>query len=177
MENQLLETERLILRPFMEEDIEPTYQMNLDPEVSKYTGDGGVVDRAEIERRITEDVMGDYRKHGFGRLAVTLKTENILIGFCGLKYLDDLDVVDLGYRLNRNYWGQGFATEAAKVCLDFGFKKLNLSQIIGLVLPENIASIRVLDKLGFRFEKEFEQYDLLVRQYARSNLERDESID
>lgn len=177
MKNQILETERLILRPFVEEDIEPTYQMNLDPAVTKYTGDGGVVDQAEIERRITEDVMGDYQKYGFGRLAVILKTKNTFIGFCGLKFLDDLDEVDLGYRFNRDHWGQGFATEAGKVCLDFGFEKLKLSQIIGLVLPENIASIRVLDKLGFRFEKEFEQDDLLLRQYAISNLESDEYTD
>ena len=68
--------------------------MNLDAEVSKYTGDGGVVSKEEIERRITENVLGDYKKYGYGRLAVELKEENKFIGFTGLKYLDDMDEVD-----------------------------------------------------------------------------------
>ena len=80
-----LETDRLLLRPFTEQDIEPAYRMNLDRDVSAYTGDGGVVSREEIERRITEDVLGDYQKYGYGRLAVELKAEGSFIGFAGLK--------------------------------------------------------------------------------------------
>ena len=68
-----LETERLLLRPHTLADVEPSYRMNLDSEVSRFTQDGGVVDRAEIERRIRENVLGDYAKYGFGRLAVVLK--------------------------------------------------------------------------------------------------------
>jgi len=85
--NLFIETERLLIRPFKMEDIEPSYVMNLDAEVSKYTGDGGVVSKKEIERRIVENVFGDYEKYGFGRLAVELKGENKFIGFAGLKYL------------------------------------------------------------------------------------------
>ena len=69
----IIETERLLIRPFSLDDIEPSYAMNLDIEVSKYTGDGGVVSKKEIRRRIIEDVFGDYEKHGFGRLALNLK--------------------------------------------------------------------------------------------------------
>lgn len=161
-----IETERLILRPFTLEDIEASYQMNLDAEVSKYTGDGGVVSKEEVERRIKENVLGDYKKHGYGRLAVELKGESKFIGFAGLKYLEDLKEVDLGYRFMKQYWGKGIATEAAKACLDLGFNKLGLSRVIGMVLPENGASIRVLEKLGFQFEKEMMEDDLLVRVYS-----------
>ncbi|WP_051568675.1 GNAT family N-acetyltransferase [Crocinitomix catalasitica] len=87
--NLIIETERLLLRPFKLEDISPAYAMNLDAEVSQYKGDGGVVSKSEIERRIVENVFGDYEKYGFGRLAVELKEENKLIGFTGLKYLED----------------------------------------------------------------------------------------
>ena len=163
----ILHTPRLIIRPFTMADIEPSYQMNLDAEVSKYTGDGGVISKAELERRIVEDVMGDYRKHGFGRMAVGLNDGPDFIGFAGLKYLEDLDEVDLGFRFMSEYWGKGFATEAAKACLDYGFGELELKRIIGMVLPENGASIRVLEKCGFAFEKEIMEDGMLVQVYGR----------
>ncbi len=161
----LIETERLILRPFEMTDIAPAYLMNLDKEVSKYTGDGGIVSEKEIERRITQDVMGDYQKHGFGRLAVELKGQEKSIGFAGLKYLEDLDEVDLGYRLVQKHWGKGLATEAAKACLKLGFETLMLKKIIAMVLPENNSSIRVLEKVGFQFEKEIIEDGMLAKQY------------
>ncbi|UTW61664.1 GNAT family N-acetyltransferase [bacterium SCSIO 12741] len=157
-----LETERLILRPFDQEDIEPSYQMNLDAEVSRYTGDGGVVSREEVAHRIQENVLGDYRKHGFGRFAVELKGGPRFIGFAGLKYLPDWKEVDLGYRFMQDYWGQGLATEAGRACLKFGFETLHLSKIIAMALPENEGSVRVLQKLNFQFEKEIlEEGDLV----------------
>jgi [ribosomal protein S5]-alanine N-acetyltransferase len=164
--NLTIETERLLLRPFCLDDIEPSYVMNLDAEVSRYTADGGVVSREEIKRRIVENVFGDYEKYGFGRLAVELKTENKFIGFAGLKYLDDLKEVDLGYRFMKEYWGKGIATEAAKASVNFGFETLGLNKIVAMVLPENRSSIRVLEKLNFTFEKEFAEHDHLARLYS-----------
>lgn len=161
-----IETNRLIIRPFTEDDIEPSYQLNLDEEVSRFTGDGGVVNKAEIERRIKENVMGDYGKYGYGRLAVEWKENGQFIGFTGLKYLDDMDEVDLGYRFKRDYWGKGIATETGKICLDYGFNTLGLTRIIALVLPENVGSIRVLEKLDFEFEKEVMEDGLLAQQYV-----------
>ena len=161
-----IETERLIIRPFKMADIAPSYVMNLDTEVSRYTGDGGVVSKKEMERRIVEDVFGDYEKHGFGRLAVELKSENQFIGFTGLKYLEDMDEVDLGYRFMKAYWGKGIATESAKACLDLGFKTLGLDRIIAMVLPENLGSIRVLEKLNFEYEKDIIEDNLLARLYS-----------
>jgi RimJ/RimL family protein N-acetyltransferase len=161
-----IETERLLIRPFTMDDIEPSYQMNLDAEVSRYTGDGGVVSRDEIHRRIVEHVFADYQKHGFGRLAVELKSEKKFIGFAGLKYLEDMDEVDLGYRFLSAYWGRGFATEAAKACVNLGFDKLGLERMIAMVLPENSASIHVLEKLHFKFEKEVIEDGMLARVYG-----------
>ncbi|MFB6342084.1 GNAT family N-acetyltransferase [Saccharicrinis sp. FJH62] len=167
--NLIIETDRLLIRPINLDDIEPAYAMNLDADVSKYTGDGGVVSRKEIERRIKEDVLGDYEKYGFGRLAVELKGENEFIGFTGLKYLQELHEVDLGYRLMKKYWGRGIATEAARASLKLGFDKLGLKKILALVLPENSASIRVLDKLKFSFEKNIFEDNHRVRVYSIYN--------
>lgn len=161
-----IETSRLRLRPFTLQDVGPSYEMNLDPEVSRYTGDGGVISRAELERRIREDVLGDYAKYGYGRLAVEWKATGEWIGFAGLKYLPDLGEVDLGYRFLRRFWGKGIATEASRACLDYGFETLGLQRIIALVLHENAASIRVVEKLGFRYEKDIEEDGLWARQYV-----------
>jgi ribosomal-protein-alanine N-acetyltransferase len=149
----VIETKRLILRKFTLDDVEPSYKMNMDPIVSQFTGDGGVVSREEIHRRIEENVMGDYKKYGYGRLAVTLKSTGEFIGFAGLKYLDDMDEVDLGYRFIQEVWGQGIATEACTPLIKYGFEELGLKSIIAMVLPENKASIRVLEKLNFVFDK------------------------
>jgi len=165
LSNFRIETDRLIIRPFEERDISSSYKMNLDPEVSKYTGDGGVVSKTEIERRIKEHVFGDYKIYGFGRFAVELKSTGEFIGFTGLKYLDDMDEVDIGFRFMSQYWGKGYATESALPCIEYGFKTLGLKSIIGLVLPENKGSINVLKKLGFKFEKEVMEDGELAHKY------------
>ena len=146
-----IETQGLQLRPFELSDIIPAYEMNLDAQVSQFTGDGGVVSKEEIERRISEDVLGDYKKYGFGRLALEWKEHKKFIGFTGLKYLGDTSEVDLGYRLLREYWGRGIATEAGRACLELGFLKLELEKIIAMTLPGNLKSENVLQKLGMQF--------------------------
>ncbi len=118
------------------DDVHASYEMNLDPSVSRYTHDGGVVSLEEIERRIREDVLGDYSKHGYGRFAVTLKDTGEFIGFCSIKYLEDHKLNDLGYRLKRDYWGNGYATEASKASLEYGFNTLDLTEIFAFVLPK-----------------------------------------
>ncbi|MFK8038719.1 MAG: GNAT family N-acetyltransferase [Crocinitomicaceae bacterium] len=163
--NLIFETDRLLIRPFKLADIEPAYMMNLDAEVSLYTGDGGIVSKDETKRRIIEDVFGDYKKYGYGRLAVELKSEKKFIGFTGLKYLEDLKTVDLGFRFMKDYWGKGIATESAKACIDFGFNALHLNEIIAMVLPDNKGSVNVLKKLNFKYEKEFQEDNLMVNLY------------
>lgn len=161
-----IETERLLIRPFTVEDIEPAYQMNLDAEVNRYTADGGVVSKQEVERRIVENVIGDYTKYGYGRLAVEWKADKKFIGFTGLKYLEDMKEVDLGYRFVQAYWGRGIATEAGRASVKLGFEALGLSKIIALVLPENTGSTRVLEKLHFKYESDYVEEDLVAQLFA-----------
>lgn len=163
--NLYIETERLILRPFTIDDIVASYQLNLDKDVSRYTSDGGVVSMKEMARRIKEDVLGDYQKYGFGRLAVELKDQKRFIGFAGIKYLEYLREVDLGYRFEKAQWGKGIATESAKACLQFGFETLGLDRIIAMVIPENIGSVRVLEKLNFQFDQEIIDHGNQVHVY------------
>ncbi len=82
--------------------------------------------------------------------ACILKSTGEQIGFAGLKYLEELGEVDVAFRLIRTHWGLGLATEAALASVRFGFADVDLKRIIGLVMPENIASVRVLEKTGLR---------------------------
>lgn len=151
-------TERLLLRPFTEDDIEPSYQIEQDPEVNRYTNDGGVKTLEQVTDAIQQGPLRDYRVHGYGRFAVELKDNPGFIGFSGLKYIEEWDRVDLGYRFARQHWGKGYATESAIASVQFGFDELNLEEFIATILPENIGSINVVSKLGFQLEKTIHEY-------------------
>jgi RimJ/RimL family protein N-acetyltransferase len=154
-----LETDRLILRAFTLDDVDAAYEMDQDPEVGRYTGEQGVGSIEEMRQRILHNVIGDYEKYGFGRFAVEEKSSGDFIGFAGLKYLPEMDEVDIGYRFVRRCWGRGIATEAGEAVMNFGWGTLGLKRIIGLVLEGNRASIRVLEKLGLQFEKMIQEED------------------
>jgi len=146
----ILESERLLLREFKISDAKKMYQLNSDPDVIRYTGDGPF-DSIESAVQFLEN-YSDYSKNGFGRWVCIDKKFKEFIGWCGLKKHQD-EVVDIGYRFFKKDWGKGFATESAKASLEYGFKNLNLPEIIGRSDAANIASIHVLKKLNMQFWK------------------------
>ncbi|MBN9293792.1 MAG: GNAT family N-acetyltransferase [Flavobacteriia bacterium] len=155
MGNQnILETKRTYLRNLTIDDAENFYNLNLNPEVLKFTGDEPFKKIADAENFLSN--YDQYEKYGVGRLAVIEKTTDKFIGWCGLKYSSQDDEYDIGFRFFQDYWNKGFATETAKRCLEFGFDNLNLKTIIGRAMKENIASIKVLEKIGMRFKKTFD---------------------
>lgn len=149
----VFETPQLILRQFTEEDAPLILQLNSDAEIVKYVHEP-VLTTEEQARKIIHDIILPQYKNNLGRWAIHLKTNNEFIGWCGLKYRPELDEIDLGYRLNKNSWGKGYATEAAKQTLDHGFNTLNLQLITGHAHIENIASLKVLEKIGMHFISE-----------------------
>jgi ribosomal-protein-alanine N-acetyltransferase len=150
----ILETDRLLIREFVEDDAEAFFAFNGDPVVMRYTGEPPSTSVDQVRQKIRE--YPDYRRHGYGRWAVVHKPDQQIVGFNGLKFLDDLQEVDLGYRFRADYWGRGIATESSEAILRFGFENLGLKRIIGLVLPDNTASIRVLEKVGMHRDGEVE---------------------
>jgi len=149
----ILETDRLVLREFEVEDSNNFYELNLNPKVIQYTGD-----KAFQNIRATEKFLknySDYKLNGFGRWAVIDKSNEDFLGWCGLKYVEKLNETDIGFRFFEKHWNKGFATESAEACLKFGFEKLNLKTVIGRAMAENFASLKVLEKLGMKYEKEF----------------------
>src|SRR5947207_14497848 len=147
----ILETERLLLRQYVEEDAEAFFKLNSDPEVLRFVPDKALLNVEQARQILIDHPIADYRKYGFGRGACVLKSTGEQIGFAGLKYLEELGEVDVAFRLMRSHWGQGLATEAALACVRFGFAELGLKRIIGLVMPENVASVRVLEKTGLLY--------------------------
>ncbi len=160
-------TERLLLRPFVEEDAPAFIRMISDPEVNKYTGEIYDPDTPldEVVRLMNIAPLGDYKKYGYGRHAVVDKANNQVIGFTGLKYLDDMDKVDIGYRFFPEYWGRGIATESCWPMLKYGFEDLKLDSIVGIAMPENVASCHVLEKIGLRYIDQRTYFDEAVAYY------------
>ena len=143
-----LETSRLILKQFCEEDAPYLFELNSDPDVTRYVGEGAFSSLDEVYTFIRN--YGQYEKYKMGRLNMFDKQTGEFIGWCGLKFLEDSTQVDLGYRLLKRHWGKGYATEASIACLDYGFNTLNLQRIIGTAMQENTASIRIFEKLGLK---------------------------
>lgn len=149
-----LETERTIMRKLTKEDATHFYTLNLDEEVLKYTGDKPFENlQASIDFLTNYD---QYEKYGVGRLAVIDKETSEFLGWCGLKFSEDKNEYDIGFRFYKKHWNKGFATETAKKCLDFGFNKLKIEKIVGRAMTENIGSIKVLEKLGMTLKENFD---------------------
>ena len=150
--NIIIETERLYLREITLDDQEALFRLHSNPLVQKYTGEPVVRSIEEIEKAI-ENRNIHYKKYGYGRWATILKNRNQFVGWAGLAYLPEFDVIDLGYRFLPEFWGLGLATEASRAILNYGFDSLNLKKIVAIAMEENKASIRVMEKVGMEFEK------------------------
>lgn len=149
----IIETERMILRQFVEDVYEAVYEFNSNLEVQKYTGDEVVQSVERAKELISKISFKDYETYGYGRWAAVYKPENKVIGFAGLKYLPELDETDIGFRFLPPYWGKGLATEVSREIIKYGFDQLGLQRIIGIAIPENIGSCKVLEKIGMSLFK------------------------
>jgi len=157
---KVLETERLLLEPLSEERQEEFVSLTADPEAMRYWSPSGAFDRDEAEHRFSR-ALARTRERGFGRRWIVLKATGAGIGFTETKVLgegyDDVppDDVELGWMLTRPEWGNGYATEAGCAARDEAFEHLGLGSVIALHHPDNLASARVMERLGMSFEREF----------------------
>jgi RimJ/RimL family protein N-acetyltransferase len=145
----LLTTERLLLRPRRPEDVPAIVRMNTDPEVVRFVGDGRVPNPVELERRTRERVSTDFGL-GLGYWSVFLRERpDDYLGYVVLSPVPESTDIELSYGIQRNAWGRGFATEASRAGLEFGFRVRGLPEIVALTYPDNLRSQRVVAKLGF----------------------------
>ncbi|QYK06710.1 GNAT family N-acetyltransferase [Shewanella zhangzhouensis] len=143
-------TERLILREFTLADADDILALLTTPDFIRNIGDRGVKDLESAHSYLKDGPLQSYREHGFGLWRIGLAGDDRFIGTCGLIRRDTLPAVDIGYALLPEFYGQGFAIEAARACMamrrDFG-----LAQVIAIVAKDNLPSQRLLEKLGLQF--------------------------
>lgn len=149
----IFKTPRLTLRHFTEADAPLVLALNSDPEVLKYLHERTLKDEEDAAKIIRDIILPQYADN-LGRWAIHINDSNEFIGWCGLKYRPELDEIDLGYRLFKSAWGKGYATEAAKATLEYGLDQLKLPVITGRAHIENIASLKVLEKIGMQYIKD-----------------------
>src|ERR1700745_205693 len=163
-----LQTPRLILRSFRPDDIDAMAQLLANPDFMRFSL-GVFTDRKKTVDFI-EKMMGWDRESMPSQLAVVLRSEDSVIGYCGFHHHSEVPgEVEIGYRLHPDYWNRGLITEAARVVRDHGFAHLKLPRVISLVHPDNIPSRRVAEKNGMRVEKEitFRGFPTLVYTISR----------
>jgi RimJ/RimL family protein N-acetyltransferase len=148
-----LETPRLSLRRFVLEDAPFVVTLLNQSSFIRNIGDRGVRDVDDARRYLREGPMTMYAQHGFGLWHVSRRADGTCVGMCGLLRRDILPDVDVGYAFLPEHWGQGYAFEAASATVELGARRFGLRRIIGVVSDHNTASIRVLEKIGMRFER------------------------
>ncbi|HTP43770.1 MAG TPA: GNAT family N-acetyltransferase [Candidatus Acidoferrum sp.] len=149
----VLETKRLVLRRMSVADAEFILALVNEPAFIRNIGDKGVRSLDDARAYILNGPMSSYAKHGYGLYRVDLKENGDPIGICGLLKRDALDDVDIGFALLEKFRGRGFATESAAAVMEYGRRALRLERIVAITSPDNDASIRVLGKIGLRFDK------------------------
>jgi RimJ/RimL family protein N-acetyltransferase len=159
-----LKTARLLLRPWSKEDLDAYARICADPEVTRYLS--GPLTRQESEEQISRFVR-HWEERGFGLWAVEHRASGAFIGFIGLLHQNDWPIgehkTEVGWRLDRAFWGHGLATEGTQSSVRYGFEELGLERIISIINPENMASRRVAEKAGLTLRGKvcFRGYDAI----------------
>ncbi len=153
MNEPILETERLILRQISHDDLDELLQIWGDAETMSLFPK--TLNRQEMSEWIDRNLKR-YEDFGHGIWAVILKADGVFVGDCGLviQEVDGVQELEVGYHFNKRFWGQGFAAEAARGCMDYAFNQLNRRRIISMIRPENLPSQRVAQRNGLKIEKE-----------------------
>ncbi|QDT88557.1 GNAT family N-acetyltransferase [Gimesia algae] len=157
LEKQTLETSRLILRQWRKEDVAPFAEMNADRKVMQYFPE---TLSYEESAQLVERYQQHFDEYGFGLWAVEIKDQSTFAGFIGLAVPQFTayftPCVEIGWRLAAPHWNQGYATEGAQAALDFGFNNCNLKEIVSFTVPANVASRRVMEKIGMSYIDNFD---------------------
>jgi ribosomal-protein-alanine N-acetyltransferase len=142
-----LQTPHLLLRAWTMKDADAWFNILHEENILCYFPNPSPPSREKAEPYIVHH-LGHWQTRGYGHWAAITKQDSLVAGWCGLEYLPELDETEVAYLLSHRVWGCGYATEAARAAVRFGFESAGLEAIIGLVHPENVGSVRVLEKCG-----------------------------
>ncbi|MGJ1433682.1 GNAT family N-acetyltransferase [Sphingobacterium spiritivorum] len=160
MEKVIIETERLIIRELEDSDCKGIFRLDSNPEVHRYLG-GKPLTTEKQASEVIAFIRKQYQEHGIGRWAVIQKESNEFIGWSGFKLIkvmtnNHIDYLDIGYRFVQEAWGQGYATESGKACLQYAKTNLTHYPIHAISDINNLDSKKVLEKLGFEAKEIFD---------------------
>ena len=156
-----LETPHLILRQWQDSDLAPFYQLNSNSQVMQYFPK--LLDKAESDQ-LAFRIQSLIQQNEWGFWALELKSSQKFIGFTGLHYqptlFDFSPCTEIGWRLDPQYWGKGYATEAALRCLEFAFNQLNLDEVVAFTAKQNLRSQAVMERIGMTYKLDFHHPEL-----------------
>lgn len=164
----ILETERLTLREITTEDAEFIYNLLNDPDFLRYIGDRKVKNLEDAKEYISKKMIPNYETFGFGFYLTILRENDISIGICGLVKRPFLEHVDVGFAFMPEYRGSGYAFESASAMLKYATNKLGINYIVAITDPDNVRSIKLLEKLGLKYSKmvQFDNEDYQCRLFV-----------
>jgi RimJ/RimL family protein N-acetyltransferase len=171
----MIETDRLIIRPFTDDDLDELIEMRADPDVNKYLGGTRLQNPEAITRRM-KVYMAAQEKYGFSSCAVIWKETGRMIGWGGLMPLEASGDIEVGYGFIRDFWGLGLGTELTRAWLEYGFSDAGLDRIVAVAIPENTPSRHIMEKVGMRYEKNAVHYgeDCVFYAITRDEFKRNE---
>jgi len=155
-----LETERLVLRRFMVDDVDNLVELDGDPDVMRFINGGRPTPRAEIENDLLPRFLDYYERFaGYGFWAAVEKSTGRFVGWFHFRPAEgaEPDEIELGYRLRKSAWGKGYATEGSRALIDKGFAELGVRRVVASTMVVNVGSRRVMEKAGLRFVRTFHQ--------------------
>jgi RimJ/RimL family protein N-acetyltransferase len=163
----VIETVRMVLRKFGESDRDAIFGFLGDREVMRFSLNGPST-REDVQTKYLPSCQKRYARDGLGQWAVIRKSDGLCIGECGIcvQEVEGKREDEISYRLRRDCWGQGFATEATRACRDYGFNSIGLHRLISIIEAENTASIRVAEKMGMILEKKALFHRVAVQIYS-----------
>jgi ribosomal-protein-alanine N-acetyltransferase len=160
-----VETARLRLRLFTPGDLDRMCEITRDPEVMRYIGHGHPFSREETRANLGR-IMDRFRRRGYGRWAMERRDTGALIGYCGLSSGNPEVGIEVAYMLAREEWGKGFALEAGRAALRYGFETLGVNSIAGITIQGNSRSCKVLGRLGMTFVRNARYYEFHCTHYS-----------
>jgi len=149
----LIETDRLVLREFKLDDAEFVLKLVNEPSWLENIGDKNVHTIADAEGYISTGPLQSYQENGYGLWMAELKLQSVPVGMCGLVKREFFSEPDVGFAFLPEYWGLGFASEAGRATLEYAQNTLNISRVLGITSLDNVGSMRVLEKIGLKYEK------------------------
>jgi len=162
----ITETERTTVREFVSRDLEDLFRLDGDPDVMRFIGDGRTQGYEQTRQNLASIIAQYAASSGYGTWAVNEKAGGKFIGWVCLKNLDNTEEIEIGYRLLKEFWKVGLATEVAREILRYGFEDLGLERIVAVANPENAASQKVLARIGLGFEKYAYHYKKKVAYFS-----------